>query len=402
MKMMSKRLFSVDRGVFIAIVSAVLIASCVRATIPSTWEVICATFYGGSRDNACPIPARLSASMVVDSGQFIRIFGGSGGVVPRSDLWAYNISGQFWFMNKADWRETQSSWTEPVCSDSGLGTTLIPRPRFNPLLAVDTGGYLVVGGGTCSDYESDGNWRHPSFLPDFFFFSPQNGQWYPSSITYETDAPGTTNFSSVLYEHKVYIFGGVNDTDPNNVTYSNRLWIIDLEFESGSSSSSDFGSRVREVIPGPNDEWPDARSDHTAVVSGTRMYVFGGHNGPNFYGDMWSFDFDTQKWNLTVVDGGQEPPSERFGHASAVCRGASPDMSDLIVIHGGECQSDLCRSDTYGYSIGQRIWLKMNDGGYTPSPRVYASLACGADGELWLFGGVDDSNRVVNDFYRMY
>jgi len=386
------------------VITFAMIAGFVVATLPSSWEIVCATFSGDLRDGKCPIPARLDAAMTVYRGVNVTIFGGSGGIVPKSDLWTYDSTTKSWTMNNIDWREYQSTWTEPVCSNTGLGAHLTPRPRYNSLVGVDTGGLLIVGGGTCSDYDSqsnDGKWKAPVFMPDFWFYSPESMQWIAIKANFTSDSgggmPNVTNFTSVLYDHKVYIFGGVNGT-----YYSNTLWEVDIVPDVRPREDMITAPSIRKVVPADDSPLPDPRSDHTAVVSGTRMYVFGGHNTESAaLDDMWTYDFDTHYWNKTVFKDPTDAPLGRYAHSSAVCRGASPDMSDLIVIFGGIANGTLCDSFTYGYSIGQRIWIKLSDQTTFPTPRVHASLACGADGELWLFGGVD-ATGVVNDFYRMY
>jgi len=384
---------------------------CVYGTLPSRWETVCSTFTGTQRDGACPTPARLSAAITVDSGRYIHIFGGSGGRVPRNDLWTYDTVTRSWSMDNPDWREEYTAWTDPVCGDPiGVdGLTVIPKPRYNPVLSVDTGGFLIVGGGVCSDY-SNGYWNRTGLLKDYFMFGRDTRQWIPLSVSFNSDPPAVTNFSSVVYEHKVYIFGGVNTTGPHQQTYYNTLWVGELSpmpeigqdgIVYGGTMADDLHT-FRRVVPNPDSPLPPPRADHTAVVSGTRMYVFGGRNENEALGDMWAFDFDTGNWTEIVFGDSQAAPPPRFAHDSAVCRGAAADMSDVIIIHGGRGLTDLSDETVYGYSIGQRIWLTLSNDGFRPPKRVYGSLTCGINGELWLFGGVDENGHIINDFYRMF
>jgi len=404
---MNDKIIKINRSSNILLISLVLIMN-VYATLPSKWEPVCATFTGNRREGTCPIPARLSARMTVDSGRYIHIFGGSGGQVPKNDMWTYDSVMGTWTMDSPDWREEYTSWINPVCSDTNRNdANVIPKPRYNSVLTLDTGGLFIIGGGMCSDYTLN-KWNTSVFLKDFWMFGRDFHQWIPLVATFDSDPSITSNFSSVIYEHKVYIFGGINGTDPTHSSFLNTLWIADLNPATNFVQDEVVlgvrpqASTVRRVVPNPNSPLPPPRADHTAVVAGTRMYIFGGRNKTHALGDMWAYDFDSGNWTQIVYDESHDPPPPRYAHGSAVCRGAAADMSDVIIIHGGRGLTDLCDETVFGYSIGQRIWFSLVADGFIPSKRVYESLACGIDGEIWLFGGVDEKNRVVNDFYRMY
>jgi len=384
-----------------------MIVICVSAVLPSRWDTVCSTFFGTQREGACPTPARLSAGIAVDGGRYIHVFGGSGGSVPRNDFWTFDTVAQMWFMDSADWREVYTSWTDPVCSDSSSSLNLVPKPRFNPLVAVDTGGFVIVGGGMCSDYSTN-RWNDTVFLKDYWMFGRETRQWMPITALFEQsddDPSVASNYSSVLYQHKVYIFGGLNNSDPYHLTYMNAMWVVDLnppqnvDLQNGILNSE---PTLRRVLPNPDSPIPPPRADHTAVVAGTRMYVFGGRNENEALGDMWAFDFDTLNWTQIDFSGDAEPPPARFAHVSAVCRGAAADMSDVIIVYGGRGITDFSDDMVYAYSIGQRMWINIDASGFHPPKRIFGSLACGVNGELWLFGGVDELGRVINDFYRMF
>ena len=46
--------------------------------------------------------------------------------------------------------------------------------------------------------------------------------------------------------------------------------------------------------------------------------------------------------------------------------------------------------------------LELEQSGDAPCKRKYSSMVCGPNGELWLFGGVDENGNVLNDLYRMF
>lgn len=388
--------------------AAVVLAVCVRATLPSQWETVCSTYYGDKREGSCPVPARQDAALAVEGGRYVHVFGGSGGVVPRSDLWTYDSAARAWALGHADWREESADWDAPVCTADPAHAPTAPVPRTGAVVAPGAGGLLFVGGGVCRQRDTAAGgrgWDTPAApVADYWAYARATQQWaraWPASRT----LPNTTRFASAVHARRLYVFGGVDEaTDPEHPVYSNTLWEID----GTSSGNSNNGIRGPSSGPGAyaivepavGSPVPPARADHTAVVAGGRMYVFGGRNETGVLGDLWAYSFAERTW--AVVDAGGAAPLPRYAHAAAVCAAAAPDMSDVVVVYGGSSGLALLGTDVHAYSVGQRTWLALAPNGDAPSRRAHASLACGANGELWLFGGVDESGRVLNDFYRMY
>lgn len=67
--------------------------------------------------------------------------------------------------------------------------------------------------------------------------------------------------ANAIYQDKLYVFGGQDD-DNNKL---GDLWTFDLK-----------GKTWNEIVPAEGGFKPIARSGHTAVVWGQRMYIFGG------------------------------------------------------------------------------------------------------------------------------
>jgi len=59
-------------------------------------------------------------------------------------------------------------------------------------------------------------------------------------------------------------------------------------------------------------EWPCARHSHSLVSYGSKLFMFGGHDGQQALNDFYSFDTTTLKWNKESTNGGT--PSPRFSH----------------------------------------------------------------------------------------
>lgn len=59
-------------------------------------------------------------------------------------------------------------------------------------------------------------------------------------------------------------------------------------------------------------EWPCARHSHSLVSYGSKLFMFGGHDGQQALKDFYSFDTTTLTWNKESTNGGT--PSPRFSH----------------------------------------------------------------------------------------
>ena len=72
---------------------------------------------------------------------------------------------------------------------------------------------------------------------------------------------------------------------------------------------------------------PPARFNHSAnIVGGTKMYVFGGWDGKNYFNDIYILDLEIMAWQRPETSG--PAPTPRQGHASIL-------IGNNLVIHGG-------------------------------------------------------------------
>jgi len=72
---------------------------------------------------------------------------------------------------------------------------------------------------------------------------------------------------------------------------------------------------------------PNARFDHTAnLIGGTKLFVFGGWNGQEFFNDVFVLDLEIMAWTQPATSG--PAPSPRKGHCSIL-------IGTNLVIHGG-------------------------------------------------------------------
>lgn len=140
---------------------------------------------------------------------------------------------------------------------------------------------------------------------------------------------------------------------------------------------------------------PAARSNHTAVVAGDRMIVYGGStstDGASFdpRSDVWALDLGSGAWTELEIQG--EGPGERLFHAAAI----SDDGRTMYVYGGGDegAFTGPFFGDLWALDLETLRWTELHDGGgEAPRARIWAALHHdGARDRLVLFGGHDDGS----------
>jgi N-acetylneuraminic acid mutarotase len=135
---------------------------------------------------------------------------------------------------------------------------------------------------------------------------------------------------------------------------------------------------------------PMPRTDHTAVIHESCMYIFAGYDGKNRYNDLQSLDLETNTWKPMPSEG-SVPPS-RFGHTCIV-------YNQSMYVFGGWDGHDTL-DDLYQYSFGSKIWYELRKTqGIKPNPRYRHSCVL-HESSLFIFGGVDKSQIRYNDLYE--
>lgn len=196
---------------------------------PVEWE--CVTTTGRS-------PGKIShhtCSMMKGNKEVI-FYGGLKGDDSNAEIFIYNALG--------------SSWTTVHLSPQA---TVEPRDD-HAMCDKGDGNFMVFGG-----------FVNGSRVDDVVSFEPQavnvNATLLAGGSTGNCGPVVRASHSSVVYGDKLYVFGGQDD-DNNKM---GDLWTYDLG-----------ASRWAEIAPAEGGFQPIARSGHTAVVWGQKMYIFGG------------------------------------------------------------------------------------------------------------------------------
>ena len=139
---------------------------------------------------------------------------------------------------------------------------------------------------------------------------------------------------------------------------------------------------------------PAAREDHTWTVDGEGRfaYLFGGRDGAEVFADLWRFDLQTDTWQRLAPRG--RSPAPRFGHSAVWAD------SHGLVIFAGQRGADFF-GDLWAYDPEEDRWRELPAAGGVPKARYGSCMITGPDGRLWIshgftFAGRFDDSRAYN------
>jgi len=186
--------------------------------------------------------------------------------------------------------------------------------------------------------------------------------WIKVLVPNEKPAPRRYH-SGVLYDGKLYVFGGVLIKPATNDFYV-----------------FDFGAKKWAIVVAHGTP-PSPRCGHSAVVYDNKMWIFGGHdNNRHPFNDLFYFDFTQAKWEqVQPTNEGEAWPAPRY-HPSATLIGAN------WYIFGGAASKLKYFNDVYAFNLGDRKWTLVVTKGDVPDPRA-GHLSVEWNDKLYIFGG---------------
>ncbi|EQC31323.1 hypothetical protein SDRG_10925 [Saprolegnia diclina VS20] len=127
-----------------------------------------------------------------------------------------------------------------------------------------------------------------------------------------------------------------------------------------------------------------ARSGHSAVVLGTRIFVFGGLNLPlqTTFNDVHILDTATKSWSAPIVL--NDPPRPRNAHTAVV-------TTNGMVVIGGSSPTDGPMSDVFLLTVHEPTlrWIRIDCNGPVMAPReLHAAVRLSTKRErIYVSGG---------------
>lgn len=166
----------------------------------------------------------------------------------------------------------------PPCARGGHSATL-------------TGASLVIFGGHYYSGKEIGF----VYLNDTHVLDVNASKWIKPKIL-GTPPPSRYGHSAVLAGSRIIIFGGKGDKG-NVYRDLHALDPVTMTWYQGPEGGGA----------------PSSRFDHTAnLVGGTKLFIFGGWNGEEFFNDVFVLDLEIMAWSQPSTSG--PAPSPRKGH----------------------------------------------------------------------------------------
>jgi Kelch motif/Galactose oxidase, central domain len=158
---------------------------------------------------------------------------------------------------------------------------------------------------------------------------------------------------------------------------TNELWMLDIESMRWSKLGTSKGHA------------PSARGHHGAgMIGGKKLYVFGGTDTVDVFGDMVVFDLATESWFKKRLPAA--PSSRcRFGHSLSV-------VGSWLFMFGGHNGAEYT-NDLAILNLEDLRWKDVTVSGASPAPRAFHQAAY-HDSRLFISGGQDDQQQF-NDLH---
>jgi len=176
--------------------------------------------------------------------------------------------------------------------------------------------------------------------------------------------------TSVVYRDKLYSYGGSDGQD------SLDLYALDLRIW-----------RWEKVLA--RGEVPESRDEHTMVLDGDSMVIFGGYLDLQRTNHLFRYHFKENRWERVIPVGGVEP-APRSGHSAVV-------WGDQMVIFGGKDQDANKLEDVWSLDLNSATWRKL-EGGDAPKGRSGHSANLFGDCMV-VFGGIFEITQELNDMH---
>jgi N-acetylneuraminic acid mutarotase len=191
----------------------------------------------------------------------------------------------------------------------------------------------------------------------------------------ETAPRPRSGHSAVIYNHAMYIFGGLGEYRYNDL----------FRFDFSSCTWT-------EIKPVDESTIPSKRCKHSACVYQNMMYIFGGWDSSGKLNDMHRYVFERNTWELVPCT---NPPAARSAHSVAIYQSS-------MYLFGGI--GDNKYNDMYRFSFKKNQWSMINQrnapprrssygGAHIYNDRMYivCGLGCGKFNDCHMFDFASDT-----------
>lgn len=147
----------------------------------------------------------------------------------------------------------------------------------------------------------------------------------------------------------------------------------------------------RVSIPGVG---PSVRENQQAAEVGDSVYIFGGCvQETRCYNDVWRLNTTRMTWVQDRYTGAA--PQPRGGHTLT-------QVGAQLFVYGGANQEDTF-GDVYRLDLERKHWSigALAQAEWTPGRRTNHAAVADADGRMYIFGGYDFRGKFLNDLWHL-
>ena len=135
------------------------------------------------------------------------------------------------------------------------------------------------------------------------------------------------------------------------------------------------------------------RDEHTGVLDpeSQQMIVFGGFMQGTRTNSVSIYNFTASTWTNVVTPPEAEQPCPRSGHAAVVYKGN-------MYVFGGKDDSSEKLKDFWSFNVAEQKWFEISANGSVPYERSGHSMVV-YDDYIMVFGGIWDVTKELNDLH---
>ncbi|CAG0922278.1 unnamed protein product [Notodromas monacha] len=217
-----------------------------------------------------------------------------------------------------------------------------------------------------------------------FCFDPRTRRWsVPDLKSQSTKPPACDGHSACVIGNMMYVFGGFEDSAQQ---FSQELYAYD------------FDENAWRYIRTSTEILPPQRDFHSAVAIGEDMYIFGGRSDESapyytgrdvYHPELYRFNTRLKEWTLVTPYHPRRKPVSPRGRRSL---SAFEYNGNLYITCGYNGIEKKHYNDFFMFNVAGNYWVELKPKGSGPAPRRRMS-SCVLDNRVFFFGGTSPRTR---------
>ena len=188
-------------------------------------------------------------------------------------------------------------------------------------------------------------------------------------------------YSLNLYNNKVILFGG----DKNETLYYNDLYQFDLITLTWNNITT-YG------------EIPSNRSDHSSVIIGNKLWIYGGKNVNGYLNDLYTLDLDNLIWKKHLFIYNLKNDNIYYGRSGHGAVVTDFNKTNSILIFGGINQNGFLNDILIIDIVYEKVTVIKNNKNY-PYPREHSAIWIYNKTKLYIYGGYTEGKTLDDTSY---